>query len=83
MGVPRGEGAHPLCLVVYSRSTVSHTPIYDQVCEDLKLFPRAMKRHSHAQFMRDERQSWWLHGALHRTYGDPIPSAPRPGWRKR
>lgn len=40
------------------------TPIYDSVCEDLKIFPRAISRRDHAQFMRDHSQSAWLEMTL-------------------
>jgi hypothetical protein len=36
------------------------TPIYDQVCEDLKVYPRAMKRRDHKQFMREHDHEAWL-----------------------
>lgn len=50
---------------------MSQTPIYDQVCEDLKVFPRAIKMRDHRSFMRDHQQSAWLERA---SAGDVRPA---------
>lgn len=62
------------------------TPIYLQVCDDLDIYPQAMKQRSHAQFMREHEQQKWLNAAFVRvTTGHGLPQRrPRKrGGRKR
>jgi hypothetical protein len=53
---------------------VTNTPIYDQVCEDLKVYPRALKRRDHRSFMREHEQTEWLYQAQARVYTGELPA---------
>lgn len=63
------------------------TPIYLEVCDDLKIYPAAMKQRNHAQFMREHEQQQWLNAAFVRvTTGHGLPAkktARKRGGRKR
>jgi hypothetical protein len=44
------------------------TPIYLQVCEDLHVYPLAMRLRTHETFMREHGQAEWLAKAIDSAY---------------
>lgn len=48
------------------------TAIYNEVCDDLKVYPQAMKPRTHQAFMRDHEHTQWLSEVLANAYGDPL-----------